>query len=78
MLDTHKAEEARAAGAAKKVKEVSDLAAKDIDRVNLEMEEANAQAEEAREFLKRVQSISSDIRTNENDFTVLNVHRTIP
>jgi WD40 repeat protein len=73
---------ARAAGAAKKVKEVSDIAAKDIERANLELEEANAQAEEAREFLKRVQSISSNgsRRTDENDFAARNenVHRNIP
>ena len=72
---------ARAAGAAKKVKEVSDLAAKDIERANLELEEAHAQAEEAREFLKRVQSISSSgsRRMDENDYTIRNnAHRTIP
>lgn len=72
---------ARAAGAAKKVKEVSDLAAKDIQRAHLELEEADAQAEEAREFLKRVQSISnSSRRTDENDFAARNEneHRSIP
>ncbi|KAL3823240.1 hypothetical protein ACHAXA_011085 [Cyclostephanos tholiformis] len=68
---------ARAEGAAKKVKEVSDLAAKDIQRANLELEEANAQAEEAWEFLRRVKRLSS-CRTKENDPLTINVKQALP
>lgn len=68
---------ARAEGAAKKVKEVSDLAAKDIQRANLELEEANEQAEEAWEFLRRVSSISSG-RTKENDPFTINKNKLSP
>eukprot|EP00581_Thalassiosira_minuscula_P002804 CAMPEP_0183736334 /NCGR_PEP_ID=MMETSP0737-20130205/49035_1 /TAXON_ID=385413 /ORGANISM="Thalassiosira miniscula, Strain CCMP1093" /LENGTH=636 /DNA_ID=CAMNT_0025970301 /DNA_START=175 /DNA_END=2082 /DNA_ORIENTATION=- len=45
---------ARAEGAAKKLKEARDLAAKDIQRASLELDEANAQAEDAWDFLRRV------------------------
>ena len=69
---------ARAEGAAKKVKEVSDLAAKDIQRANLELEEANAQAEEAWEFLRRVKSVSRYGRTKENDPLTINVNQALP
>ncbi|KAL3762404.1 hypothetical protein ACHAW5_010698 [Stephanodiscus triporus] len=68
---------ARAEGAAKKVKEVSDLAAKDIQRANLELEEANAQAEEAWEFLRRVKSVPSGL-TKENDPFTINMSRALP
>ncbi|KAL7532322.1 hypothetical protein ACHAWF_004092 [Thalassiosira exigua] len=44
----------RAEGAAKKVKEASDLVAQDKQRASVELDEANAQAEEAWEFLRRV------------------------
>ena len=44
----------RAEGAAKKVRDASELVAKDKRRAALELDEANAQAGEAREFLRRV------------------------
>lgn len=69
---------ARAEGAAKKVKEVSDLAAQDIQRANLELDEANAQAEEAWEFLRRVKSVSRHGRTKENDPLTINRNQVLP
>ena len=49
----------RVEGAAIKVKQASGLAAKDKQRASLELDEANAQAEEAWEFLRRVKGASS-------------------
>ncbi|KAL7542044.1 hypothetical protein ACHAXR_011458 [Thalassiosira sp. AJA248-18] len=48
----------RAEGAAKKVKEATDFVEKDKQRASLELDEANAQAEEAWEFFRRVKGTS--------------------
>ena len=53
----------RAEMAVQKVKEAGILVKKDEERAALELDEANAQAEEAREFLRRVRSISNDKKT---------------
>ncbi|KAL7465794.1 hypothetical protein ACHAXS_006114 [Conticribra weissflogii] len=51
--------ERRAEGAAVKVKAASEVAVKDIERSKLELDEANAQAEEAWEFLRRVKGMKT-------------------
>ena len=53
----------RAEEAARKVKEASDLTERDKQRASLELDEANAQAEEAWEFLRRVKGTTTTSST---------------
>jgi WD40 repeat protein len=52
----------RAEGSAKKVEEASKLADKDLQRAKLELAEAQAQAEEAKEFLRKVDGFANASR----------------
>lgn len=52
----------RAEGSAKKVAEASKLADRDLQRAKLELAEAQAQAEEAKEFLKKVEGLANASR----------------
>ena len=52
----------RAEEAARKVKEASDLTERDKQRASLELDEANAQAEEAWDFLRRVKGTASSTK----------------
>ena len=60
----------RAEGSAKKVREASDLADKDLQRAKLELAEAKAQAQEAKDFLRKVERMeTSRLKREEKDTT---------